>query len=676
LPSDDRALAAFARSVADARDPLLRLARGLARESTRKPELVAAELVALTGAGYAAVHLVTADGGLEPAAEVGADAAAAAEAAALVRRAATEGAVSSDGGAAAPLVAAGSLLGAVVALPAGAPYLVDRDLVSAIADLAASALAVDSRLAAIRAEARRDAVTGLGNRRAFDERLAEAGPHGHGTTLLLLDLDGFKTVNDTHGHAAGDAVLREVARVLARSVRPDDGVFRLGGDEFAVVVAGRRAAAVRIGERIRRGLRAHRRAQLPTVSGGIASAPEHAPAPELMRLADGALYAAKAAGKDRIVVYQGDGAVAAAPIDATEERTPLRALIVDDDASLRDLLRTILEGAGVEVDEATTAQDARDAVDQSEPDVLVLDLGLPDADGLVVCAELKRARPALPVVILTGRDATAAEGTAATAGADAFLRKPFGPLELIDVVEQLAGRRTRSGRTRRTGDGRDGGQTALLAHDLRSLLEIERGQRLLLQRAYRQTVTALAAALESKDAGTEQHSKRVQRYALLLAAAIDPLLIDDPSVEYGFLLHDVGKIGIPDHVLLKPGPLTAPERRLMETHTVLGEQLLSDVEILQGMGLRVVRSHHERWDGAGYPDGLAGGEIPLGARVFAVADTLDAMTSARPYRPTATWRDAVNEIERQSGTQFDPVVVDAFSTCEPALSEIYTAFAA
>ncbi len=162
----------------------------------------------------------------------------------------------------------------------------------------------------------------------------------------------------------------------------------------------------------------------------------------------------------------------------------------------------------------------------------------------------------------------------------------------------------------RVAAGLGGGQTQLLARDLRSLLEIERGQRLLLQRAYRQTVTALAAALESKDTSTEAHSKRVQRYAFLLAAAVDPLLIDDPSVEYGFLLHDVGKIGIPDHILQKPGPLTASERRLMETHTVLGEQLLADVEILHGSGIKVVRSHHERWDGGGYPDGLAGTRDP------------------------------------------------------------------
>jgi ribonuclease P protein subunit RPR2 len=168
----------------------------------------------------------------------------------------------------------------------------------------------------------------------------------------------------------------------------------------------------------------------------------------------------------------------------------------------------------------------------------------------------------------------------------------------------------------------------------------------------------------------------VQEYAIELGLAIAPELVEQESAAYGFLLHDVGKIGIPDQILQKPGPLTPSERRLMETHTVLGEQLLSGVEILHGSGIKVVRSHHERWDGSGYPDQLAGRDIPLGARVFAVADTIDAITSDRPYRPTGTWRDAIVEIERNAGTQFDPAIVEAFAGCEPSLREIHAAFAA
>jgi ribonuclease P protein subunit RPR2 len=147
--------------------------------------------------------------------------------------------------------------------------------------------------------------------------------------------------------------------------------------------------------------------------------------------------------------------------------------------------------------------------------------------------------------------------------------------------------------------------------------------------------------------------------------------VEDPSAEYGFLLHDVGKIGIPDNILQKPGPLSPEERALMQTHTVLGEQMLGGVAFLQGAGLEVVRSHHERWDGDGYPDGLGGEDIPLGARVFAVADTLDAMTSDRPYRRALPWASAGAEILRQRGGQFDPAIVRAFQDAEPRLKAVH-----
>jgi len=167
----------------------------------------------------------------------------------------------------------------------------------------------------------------------------------------------------------------------------------------------------------------------------------------------------------------------------------------------------------------------------------------------------------------------------------------------------------------------------------------------------------------------------VQRYALELTKAIDPELIDDQSTEYGFLLHDVGKIGIPDGILLKPGPLTDAERRRMQTHTILGEQMLGGVAFFQGEGLRVVRSHHERWDGTGYPDGIAGTEIPLGARIFAVADALDAMTSDRPYRKAMSWAAAGREILAESKRQFDPEVVESFVARERSLRAIRREFA-
>jgi response regulator RpfG family c-di-GMP phosphodiesterase len=354
----------------------------------------------------------------------------------------------------------------------------------------------------------------------------------------------------------------------------------------------------------------------------------------------------------------------------------VRLLLVDDDAGLRALLRTTFEVVDIEVDEAESADAAARRVAANRPDVIVLDIMMPGVDGLEYCRRLKDDPMTrnIPVVLLSGSEGSTLVSSDA-AGADAFVRKPFSPLELLAVVERLAG--GLYGVPFRSGKKKDPEEQLLLyARDLRHLLEIERGQRVLLEKAYRETVAALASALETKDTGTRAHSQRVQQYAVALARSIDPELAGEPSAEYGFLLHDVGKIGIPDRVLQKPGPLTEEEQRLMRTHTVLGEAMLNGVAFLQGPGLRVVRSHHERWDGNGYPDGLAAEEIPLGARIFAVADTLDAMTSDRPYRAACSWEEARAEIDRQAGRQFDPDVVDAFHGCEPALREIRHEFAA
>jgi ribonuclease P protein subunit RPR2 len=349
-------------------------------------------------------------------------------------------------------------------------------------------------------------------------------------------------------------------------------------------------------------------------------------------------------------------------------------LLVDDDAALRALVRTTFEAVDLAVEEAENAREARRKIAERRPDAIVLDVLMPGESGLDLCRALKSdpATAAIPIVLLSGSDGGSLVAADA-AGADAYVRKPFSPLELLAVVERLAG--GLYGVPFRAGKNKDPEEQLLLyARDLRHLLDLERGQRVLVQEAYRETVAALASALESKDTGTRAHSQRVQEYAIELGRAIAPELVEQESAAYGFLLHDVGKIGIPDNVLQKPGPLTTDERRLMQTHTVLGEQMLGGVAFLKGQGLLVVRSHHERWDGEGYPDGMGGEEIPLAARIFAVADTLDAMTSDRPYRRGGSWEEAGAEILFQSGRQFDPAVVEAFREHEPALREICRRF--
>jgi putative nucleotidyltransferase with HDIG domain len=350
----------------------------------------------------------------------------------------------------------------------------------------------------------------------------------------------------------------------------------------------------------------------------------------------------------------------------------MRILLVDDEPTFRALLRATFETVSVTVDEADHAIGAKTLIDSEHPDVVVLDVRMPGVDGLAFCRELKDDSETsdIRVILLTGADETT-EAEAEAAGADAFMRKPFSPLELLAVAERVVGAPLAVPIARQQPTVAPPDQQLLLyARDLRNLLELERGQRLALQGAYKETVEALGSALASRDFGTGAHSERVHCYALELARAVDPELDADPSAEYGFLLHDVGKIGIPDEILRKEGPLTPDERRVMQNHTVLGEQMLGSVGFLQGSGLEIVRHHHERWDGAGYPDGLSGREIPLGARVFAVADALDAMTTDRPYRRACSWESARAEIGENAERQFDPEVVDAFEQIESNLRQM------
>ena len=196
------------------------------------------------------------------------------------------------------------------------------------------------------------------------------------------------------------------------------------------------------------------------------------------------------------------------------------------------------------------------------------------------------------------------------------------------------------------------------ASDLRETFKAERARADELRRSYVATVRSLTNAVEARDAYTGKHAERVAGYGLELMRRVDPGLADNPQIEFGFLLHDVGKVAIPDGILHKAGRLGGEEEGLMRRHPVIGWEILREVPFLEEAS-QIVRHHHERFDGSGYPDGLGGEDIPLAARVFAVADALDAITTERPYRPAASFSQAREEIDRAAGSQFDPAVVAA-----------------
>ncbi len=343
----------------------------------------------------------------------------------------------------------------------------------------------------------------------------------------------------------------------------------------------------------------------------------------------------------------------------------IQVLVVDDDLALCELLRTTFELEGIKILEAHHVIEAERLLITTRPDAIVLDIGLPGVDGIFYCERLRESlqTKTMPIVAISGSQEAGVRAIAA--GANAFVGKPFDPINLLATLERLVGVSPLQTALAHSDSGPEG------AGELRRLIQIGQRQHDLLQHSYRQTLEALVDALETRDFGTSAHSHRVSAYATRLTLEVKPSLVDDPTLEWGFLLHDVGKIAIPDDVLLKPGPLDAAERACMQQHTLLGEQLVSHVPLLQGAGLRVIRSHHERFDGTGYPDRQADSEIPPEARIFAVADALDAMTGERPYRTPVSWDEAISEVTRGRASQFDPDVVDSLVTCEPDLHATY-----
>jgi HD-GYP domain-containing protein (c-di-GMP phosphodiesterase class II) len=210
------------------------------------------------------------------------------------------------------------------------------------------------------------------------------------------------------------------------------------------------------------------------------------------------------------------------------------------------------------------------------------------------------------------------------------------------------------------------------ASDLRETFKAERARAEELRISYVATVRALTNAVEARDAYTGKHAERVAAYGLELTTRVDPDLASDPQIEFGYLLHDIGKVAIPDGILHKPEPLTEAESALMRRHPLIGEEILRGIPFLE-QASGIVRHHHEHWDGTGYPDGLKGEEIPLAARIFAVADALDAITTDRPYRPGASIAEARAAIAGEAGTQFDPRVVAVLAEVpDPALDRIRT----
>jgi putative nucleotidyltransferase with HDIG domain len=329
-----------------------------------------------------------------------------------------------------------------------------------------------------------------------------------------------------------------------------------------------------------------------------------------------------------------------------------RILVVDDETTVRDAVCSILMQAGYECLPVTSGRDALSILRSTEDVSIVLsDLIMEGMDGLTLLSRMKQEHPEIPVVMVTAVHDISVALAAIRNGAYDYLLKPFEKEQLLVMVRRAL-------ETRRLRLENLAYQTKLESL-VSARTEMLRKALADLERSYDITLEALGDALDLKDAETEGHSKRVTAFTIAIARALELPQERVRVIARGAFLHDIGKMAIPDKILRKPGRLDADEQAIMREHAYLGYQILRKIPFLQEAA-DIVYSHQERYDGSGYPRGLRGDQIPLGARIFAIADTFDAMTSDRPYRAAQSIASGRREIERHSGKQFDPEVVNIF----------------
>jgi diguanylate cyclase (GGDEF)-like protein len=553
----------------------------------------------------------------------------------------------------------------------------DAQLLESFAELAAVACRNASVHADLAEAARTDALTGCMNHAALHETLRREMQRSRRTgrplTVVLIDLDHFKQVNERQGHLAGDEVLRRVGHALRQAVRPYDFVARYGGDEFAIVSVDSEQDR---GEEIAR--RAIQRLSESVADLGHDKAPTYATAgvaewtpglspSELLREADRALLYGKQQGvrgtaipstavPEGFELGQGRAAEPDRDRDAVAEPAePLATLPpppVPDSEPLRKRNRqlTLANALGARLSEMT----APGEIVEASVDELHRAFGYfrcavvrPRAAGVIGRAVRERRTVVVPD---TERDPDYFASETTQAVRSELVAPIWVGSELwgaIDVQETAA----------EAFDEADARLIETVADQLgaalRSATLYEQ-----LERAYIGTAEALSAALDARDPHTALHARSIVALAEAVGRRLGLGGDDLRDLRYGAALHDIGKIAVPEAILNKPGPLTEDERAAVERHVVVGEQILAPVELLAGVR-PLVRHGHEHWDGGGYPDGLAGEAIPLGARVILACDAFDAMTSDRPYRDAMPESEARAELRRFAGSQFDPSVVEA-----------------
>jgi putative two-component system response regulator len=468
-----------------------------------------------------------------------------------------------------------------------------------------------------------DGLTGLFNHGFFqlilDREIKRSERQGKPFTLALVDLGGFSQYNLKHGYPAGDRLLKEVADLLTENIRNIDWVARFGGDVFALLLVDASAEdAQNAAERIQSAVRRRFGDSIGLFMGLIGFPKDALTQSELLNLARETLSQAKARGGNGIYFFE-----SRCPVVSQEAST---ILLVDDDPFNLLLLETHLNSLPYQILKANSGEEALALVQKQEIDLIFLDVMMPGLNGYEVCSRLKTQENTrlIPVVLITALDDLDSRVKGMESGADDFISKPVNHIEILARTKSLI-------------------KNKKMNNSLTSIQNV---------------LFSLANAVEAKDRYTQGHTTRVANLAMILGEKVGLKEKEMEALRIGGMLHDIGKIGIPESILNKPGPLDSVEWELMKQHSDIGYKICRPLGKTLGLALEVIRHHHEKLDCSGYPSGLGAQQLSMATRIMAVVDIYDALTTDRPYRRSFSREEAFQIITRDvEAGKLDPAVV-------------------